>query len=150
MQQQDPMEVIDPVPAALTYRDEQLDIRPLTVGAVPAIVRLARPVINAVLDLQELPEEGSEDMVELAMDLIDQHGEALFGAVALAVGRERAWVEGGDLGEFVELCQALVKVNRDFFVQRLLPLFKERGQAASAGNGTGATASSSSLSAGTH
>lgn len=149
MQQQDAMEVIAPVTNALDYRGERLEIWPLTVGAVPGIVRLARPVIDAVLNLQTVPEEGSEELVELVLDLIDQHGEALFGAVALAVGREREWIEGGDLGEFVELCQALVSVNRDFFVQRLLPMFRERGQA-SGGNGTGPTASSSSSSAATH
>lgn len=149
MQKQDPMEVIDPVPVALSYRSERLEIRPLTVGAVPGIVRLARPVIDAVLNLQSVPEEGSEELVDLALDLIDQHGEALYSAVALAVGREREWIEGGDLGEFVELCRALVAVNRDFFARRLLPMLKPREQA-SAASGTGPTASSSSSSEATH
>lgn len=144
----DDLDVIDPAPLAVTYLGERLEIRPLTVGAVPGIVRLARPVIDAVLQLQDVPDENSEAMVDLALDMIDKHGEALFGAVALAIGREADWVRQGELDEFISLCKRLVEVNRDFFEKRLAPLFGR--QAAALQSGAGPTPSSSSSSAATH
>lgn len=145
----DAMEAIAPTTSNVTFRGERLEIQPLTVGAVPKIVRLARPVIDAVLDLEALPDEHSGEMVNLALDMIDKHGDALFQAVALAIGRDREFVEGGDIGDFVDLCKTLVEVNRDFFVRRLGPLLAERARARS-GSGDGKTPSSSSSNAATH
>ncbi|KLJ02820.1 DUF6631 family protein [Luteimonas sp. FCS-9] len=147
------LEVIEPATGPATYRGETLDLRPLTVGATPRIVRLARPVINSLLDLEALPDEDEGAWIDLALDLIEKHGDAVFQAVALAVGREPAWIEGGDIAEFVDLCRGLYEVNRDFFVRRLAPLLQERAaaraKAAAKHRGTGPTPSSSSPSAAT-
>ncbi|MEN5117507.1 hypothetical protein ABE488_09265 [Luteimonas sp. TWI662] len=147
------LDVIEPSVRTATYRDATLELRPLTVGATPRIVRLARPVINSLMDLEALPDDNEGALIDLALDLIDQHGEAVFQAVALAVGREPAWIEGGDIAEFVDLCRALYEVNRDFFVRRLAPLLQQRARAqakpAAGPNGTGPTPSSSSPSAAT-
>lgn len=145
----DGLEVIDPAPSSVVFRGERLEIRPLTVGAIPGIVRLARPVIDAVLELKQVPDEHSDGMVDLALDMVDKHGEALFQAVALAIGRDPDFVAASDLGEFIELCRKLVEVNRDFFVRRLAPLLAQRAQA-KAGSGDGPTPSSFSSSAATH
>jgi len=137
----DELDILDPPATSVTYRGETLDLKPLTIGAVPPIVRLARPVIDAFFDLEKVPDEDTGELVNFVMDMIDLYGEALFAAVALAIGREREWVEGGDISEFIDLARALVTVNRDFFVQRLLPLLsaQQRVQA----NGAGPTPSSS-------
>ncbi|MBD9368859.1 hypothetical protein [Xanthomonas sp. XNM01] len=144
----DALDVIEPAPAAVQYRGEQLEVRPLTVGAVPAIVRLARPVIDRVLSLEAVPDAADGSTVDLALDLIDAHGETLFKAVGLAIERDAAWVAGGDIGEFVDLVLVLVQVNRDFFAQRLVPLLQARRTAQA--TGAGPTPSSSSSSAATH
>lgn len=138
----DALDAIAPADTPVQYRGERLEIQPLVVGAVPKIVRLARPVIDEVLKLEAIPDEQSGDMVDLAMNLVDQHSDALFAAVALAIGKPREWVEGGDIGEFTDLCIALVKVNRDFFVRRLGPLLAERARARQ-GSGAGPTPSTS-------
>lgn len=160
----DAMEAMEPTPGTATYRSERLVIQPLTIGAAPKIVRLARPVINAVLDLEGIPDKNDGAIVDLALDMIEKHSDGLFAAVAIAIDREIeveeggkktrvpdvAFVQGGDIDEFIELCWTLVEVNRDFFDRRLKPLYVELAKRWRQRNGVGKTASSSSSSAATH
>lgn len=144
----DAMNVLEPAGSSVTYLGEQLDIRPLTIGQLPRLVRVARPVIDAVLKLEELPDENSDDMVKLVLDLVDNHSEAVFAAAAICTGKTAAWLEDGALDEFVLLAKTVFEVNRDFFAQKLAPLLG--GRAASlAALGSGRTPSSSSSSTGT-
>jgi len=129
------LDILDPPATGVTYRGETLDLKPLTIGAVPPILRLARPVIDEVLNLEKIPDDAAGELLDFAITMIDRHGEALFAAVALAIGREREWVEGGDIGEFIDLVRTLVAVNRDFFVQRLLPLLNVQQKAQANGAG---------------
>lgn len=137
------LDVLDPAPVVVNAGGERLEIRPLTVGALPALVRTARPVIDAVLELTELPgEDDAGGLIELLMDLIENHGAQVFEAAALCTGRDVAWVQSLDLGEFTELATTVFEVNRDFFVRRLAPLLAARA-AKAAPSGDGPTASSS-------
>jgi hypothetical protein len=118
------------------YRGERIEVKPLTIGQLPKLVRTARPVVNAVLALQSLPEDSDGDgFVDLLVGLVADHGEAIYQAAAICIGKTPEWVAGGDLDEFVVLAKALVEVNRDFFVQRLGPLLGSRGGPLSSGDG---------------
>ena len=141
----DDLSVLEPSGSSVSYRGEELQIRPLTIGQLPRLVRVARPVIDAVLDLEVLPDENSGEMVTLVLDLIGQHGDAVFAAAEICTGKPAAWIEGGEIDEFVVLAKTVFEVNRDFFVQKLAPLLG--GRAASlAALGAGKTRSSSSSS----
>ena len=138
----DALEVLEPAGSSVTYRGERIEVKPLTIGQLPKLVRTARPVVNAVLALQSLPEDSEgDDFIDLLLTLIGDHGEAVYAAAALCISRPTAWVEEGALDEFVVLAKALVEVNRDFFVQRLAPLLASQG--GSLLNGIGLTQSSS-------
>lgn len=140
------------VPEARTvdFRTERLALRPLTVGQLPALVRVAQPVVDAVLALEAAP--GEQALVELALGLIANHGEAVIAAVAIAIRKDAAWVGDADTAEFLTLAIALFEVNRDFFVQTLGPRLQalRAGGASGALTGAGTTSSSSLPSAGTH
>lgn len=143
----DDLEVLEPGARPVSFRGERLEIRPLPVGMIPRIIRTARPVIDDLLKLDGLPEDGSDAMVGIVIDLLDKHAERFFEAVATAVGREQAWIESGNTAEFLGLVQALFEVNRDFFEQTLGPLLAVAR--AKARDGRGPMPSSSSSSAGT-
>ena len=146
------LEVLAPTGASVAYRGERLEITPLTVGQLPRLVRVARPVIDAVLDLESLPGDNDGALLTLVMDMVERHGEAAFEAVAVATGRDLAWIEGGDLAEFIALAKAVIEVNRDFFDRKLAPLLAGRAAGAvdAKSNGAGPTSSSSSSTAATH
>jgi hypothetical protein len=144
----DALDVLEPQAREVSYRGERLEIRPLTVGQLPRLVRTARPVLDALFAQQALPEMPAEgatvdrDTLELLLDLVGDHGDAVFEAAALAVGRDAEWVAGGDPAEFAELATAVIEVNRDFFVRKLAPLLGGRAAIPDA-SGAGQTASSS-------
>jgi hypothetical protein len=121
----------------------------MRVGALPKLLRTARPVIERLLDLQDLPEVGDPALVTLLMDLFETHGVSLFAAVAICTGRDQDWLERGDIAEFVQLCQVVFEVNRDFFAERLAPLLAGLFENTAAMTGAGPTPSSSSSSAAT-
>lgn len=54
-----------------------------------------------------------------------KHVDTVLDVVALLVNKPRAWVDELDINELIELFIALVEVNLDFFIQRLLPLLSE-------------------------
>lgn len=124
------------------FLGEAIEVRPLTVGQLPAFVRHAKPVLAGVF--QEGPAEIEPEQM---LDLVAEHGEALCKAVAVAIGKTPEHVGRADLSEFVALTMAVVAVNLDFFARRLAP---EAARAMQALNGAGRTLSSPSLEPGTH
>lgn len=142
----DGLSVLEPDGVAVTYRGERLDIRPLTVGQVPRLVRTARPVVDALLALEDLPDASSAGFLDVVIDLIANHGEQIQAALAIAVDRDQAFIAGGNLAEFTALASSVVEINRDFFVPRLALL---QAGLARAKRGDGLTPSSSSSSTAT-
>lgn len=140
----DALEVLEATPHGVAYRGESVEVRPLPVGAIPKLVREARPVVEALLASSWLSSEsdelGAADVAGM-LGLVEEHGEAVFKAVAIAVERDATWIGGADLAEFIALATKVVEVNRDFFIQRIVPLL---GDLARTWRGAGPTASSSS------
>jgi len=125
-----------PAPVTLDVGGESLEITPIRVGEVPALIKAVRPFAG------QLSAEADW------LVLLAEHGESLLGALAVAARRERAWVERLSLDDAVRLAAALFEVNADFFVQRLAPAVQH---AAARVNGrlSGATPSTASSAPGT-
>lgn len=139
----DDLDVLAPAAAVVMAGGERLEILPLTIGVLPALVRTARPLIDKVLAMPDLPgHDDSDDVVALVMDLVESHGEQLFDATALCTGKTSDWVQKLDLAEFAEVATTVFEVNRDFFAQKLVPLLAGRARAKPT-TGAGQTAPSS-------
>lgn len=142
----DDLDVLEPSGSSVTYRDERLEIKPLKIGQLPKLVRTARPVIDAVLALEAMPDENSTDMVTLVMDLIEHHGDQVFEAAGICTGKAPEWLQDGDIDEFILLAKTVFEVNRDFFDRKLAPLLGGRAAKLERVPGSGPTPSSSSSS----
>ena len=132
MTERDELDVVAPQTTAVPYCGEQLEVGPLTIGQVPLLVRQARPLVDAILELSD-----DADLMVVAMDLVETHAEALIKAVAIATGRTPEFISKGNLTEFTTLTFKVFEVNRDFFVQTLGPHLAR----ARASRGAGPTAS---------
>ena len=142
----DDLDVLEPSGSSVRFRDKDLELKPLTIGQLPKLVRAARPVIDAVFSLDKVPDAGDEDMVGILMDLIEHHGEQVFEAAAICTGKTAEWIADAQIDEFADLAIKVFEVNRDFFVQKLAPRLTELRAKAGAGaatHGPGPTASSS-------
>jgi hypothetical protein len=141
----DNFDALGPAVVPVPYKGGTIEVLPVEVGNIPAIIRQARPIIDSILALDDAPDASKEDeLVGLALDMLDKHGDAVFEAMALIVGHDVAVIRKGNIGEFVVLAKAVFEVNRDFFRDHLAPLLaKARAQAASLPTGAGKTRSSS-------
>lgn len=127
------LDVLSPQVFPVPYCGEVLEVGPLTIGQVPVLVRQARPLVDAVLDLPD-----DADLMGAVLNLVEHQGEALIAAIAIAVGRSPEFISKGRLDEFHALSFKVFEVNRDFFVQTLGPhLARARGK-----HGAGQIASS--------
>ncbi|MHA6853377.1 DUF6631 family protein [Ralstonia pseudosolanacearum] len=106
----DDLDKLIPQPAELTVGGEALVILPLKVGRLPAFLRAISPT------LQQLQAPQID-----WLGLFIEHGDDLLQAVAVAVGKPRAWVDALAADEAILLAAKVVEVNADFFTRTVLP-----------------------------
>lgn len=121
--------------ADLTLAGETLTVEPVRLGNLGAFVRALQPI---AADLSK----GEIDVVAL----LAEHTERVQAALVAATGKPHAWVAALSLEDAVILTAEVIRVNADFFVQRVLPAMTEHLQsvAQSIQNATSTTGSSTS------
>lgn len=126
------MDVFPPLPVSVAAGGEHVDITPLKVGELPAFLRAVQPVASRLA--------GDIDWITL----FAEEGERMLDLVALAARRPRAWVADLPIDEAIALAEALISVNADFFVQRVVPGVSRmaRGLATRIAGGTPSSGSS--------
>ena len=104
------LDTLIPPSVELVIDGEPLTIQPLKVGQMPAFLRAITPV------MQQLA--GSEiDWLAL----FGQQGDDLLSAIAIAVGKPRAWVDDLAADEAILLAAKVIEVNADFFTRTVIP-----------------------------
>lgn len=144
----DELEVLEPSGIRVPFRGEWLDVRPLTLDKLAGTVRAARPLITALVALEDKVADADDNVaLDCLLTLLEEHSEGAAAVIAIAVGRDQADIAAGELPEFMALAQAVIEVNRDFFGRLLASL--QGGRAVRRAGGAGPTPSSSSSSAAT-
>lgn len=128
----DELAVIEPPEARVTIAGVDLAVTPLTIGQLPAITRLMRPVLA---DMQQTLERLLSGDLNAGLALIDSHGEAILQAVAVATRRDLDWVEALPVDQALRLIGAVVEVNSDFFQRAVLPVLASLGRSTEAAMG---------------
>ncbi len=136
----DALEVVAPAGVQVDYQDERLEIRPFTIGEAAQVIRVAQPVVAALME-RDVDSLAAGDDVLMLLDLVGSHSDAMFAVAALATRRELEWIKGAGVDQFIGLALAVFQVNRDFFGQRIAPLLA--GLRAKPESGNGPTRSSS-------
>lgn len=101
-------DLCEPSPRIVTIRREEIGILPLRMRQMSAFSKASGPVFGQIL---------SGDW----KSAIDENEEAMRRAIAVAIERPEAWVWDLYQHEFMELTIAVLEVNLDFFVRRVLP-----------------------------
>ena len=120
------LETIFPQGQILDIGGQRIEIRPLVLGELPAMLRAIRPFAS---ELSAEPDW---------LALLAEHGEALLRALAIASHRSDDWVASLELDDAITLGAAVFEVNADFFVRRVAPkvgdLAQQIGQRLSSGS----------------
>ena len=104
------LEALIPQSIELVIDGEPLAIKPLKVGQMPAFLRAISPV------MQQLT---ASEIDWLA--LFGERGDDLLSAIAIAVGKPRAWVDELAADEAILLAAKVIEVNADFFARTVIP-----------------------------
>jgi hypothetical protein len=131
----DELEALEPSGSCITCQGERIEVKPLTIGQLPRLVRRSRPAINALLALEQVPDASDFAFIDLLLQLTEAHGEAVYEGVGICIGKSPEWMADLAPDEFLALGRAVYEVNRDFFVQRLGPLLAVRAGRETAGSG---------------
>lgn len=94
----------------ITLAGEAVSVKPLKVGQMPAFLRAITPVMQQI---------GGDGIDWLA--LFGERGDDLLTAVAIAVGKPRAWVDDLAADEAILLAAKVIEVNADFFTRTVMP-----------------------------
>lgn len=120
------LDVLTPAPRVVQYRGEAVEVLPLRLAQLSPFATATRPIIGRVVMAVGMLEEGNALHVGAVLfDLLEQDAPALTRALALATGRDEAFIGDGELAEVVDLAQAVVEVNEDFFARRLPDLLEK-------------------------
>jgi len=104
------LDTLIPQGIELVIDGEPLAVKPLKVGQLPAFLRAISPV------MQQLTVPAID-----WLGLFGRHGDDLLTAVAIAVGKPRAWVDELAADEAILLAAKVIEVNADFFTRTVLP-----------------------------
>lgn len=101
------------------FGGERLEIRPLRFGQLLDILAVAGPVVDSLSSQGEC--DGAGDDINFFVGLVARHRKEVPQVLAIASGREVAFIEAGELDQVVNLFAAVYEVNRSFFDQSLAP-----------------------------
>lgn len=104
------LDTLVPQGIELVIDGEPLVIKPLKVGQLPGFLRAISPVMQQI---------SSTEIDWLA--LFGERGDDLLSAIAIAVGRPRAWVDELAADEAILLAAKVIEVNADFFTRTVMP-----------------------------
>lgn len=102
---------------SLTLDGRGLTVTPVRLGQLPAFVRAVEPFAKQLAS-------GQFDPLELLAD----HGQQVVRALEVATNQPREWIESLAIDDAVRLAAAVLEVNADFFVQRVLPSITDATQ----------------------
>jgi len=109
--------IISPPEKIVTFMGEQITVSPVNIGRLQAFTAAVRPIANDLIEAVN----GSGDLLMT----IELHGDRMIRAVSVATGIPDETVAKAMPDEFIALAAAVVEINADFFVRRLLPSLKQ-------------------------
>lgn len=99
-----------PVQKELQIGGETITITPIKVRELTAFAKAIEPLVNDFM---------ADDVDYLRV--VIKSTENVIAAVCIALRKERDWVESLGIDQLVTLAAAIVEVNSDFFINRILP-----------------------------
>lgn len=126
---------------SIVIAGEELRVSPFKFGQLPQVMTKAQKIYSGVAHLVS----GSTDEAEVILQVMSVGGEDLLDLIGLSINKPRSFFDTIEADDGVALTAAFLEVNLSFFVQKVLPRFKEAVTAlqSQAGNLQGAIGASS-------
>lgn len=114
------LEVIQPELGEVKLGDGRaITVRPVTMGQLPRFIKAVEPMLGAVASK-------AQDATELELfGAFAQHADRVNDALAITTGLTLEDVEALPLDDGMALALEVIRVNRDLFTRRLLPMLAQ-------------------------
>jgi len=109
--------IVDLRGTEFNVRGEKIMVVPIVIGQIPGLLKAVKSL--APLFSSAPP---SADMLT---SMMDTDADAVIDIIAVALNKPRAWVNQVPPDEFIELAGAVLEVNVDFFMKRVLPALRD-------------------------
>lgn len=98
-------------------------LKPLTFGQLPKVMKLMEKLAGPV---QKAVREGKQNDISTVIMLFAEGGDGLIEVMAESIKAPKEFVENLDSDEGIKFLNTFLEVNKDFFIQRVLPLIQEK------------------------
>ncbi|MDP3334975.1 MAG: hypothetical protein Q8S55_23770 [Methylococcaceae bacterium] len=112
----DDLAVITPSTMTLDLSIGRIEISPIKVKQLPAFTKAISPLLSGIM-------QG-----EATLDLITSKAEDVINAVCAGAMMSREAVDALEIDELVKLGSAVLEVNADFFMKRVLPQLNQSAE----------------------
>lgn len=120
------LNVVVPEPIIVVVGTENIEIKQIKVGQMTKIMRIAYPFYDKLKAIKDEAKKNPQKDIGIDLfSLVVEHGDSIIDLMAVLTNKDREWAENLELDSLVSLFTAVVEVNLDFFIQRVLPLLSK-------------------------
>lgn len=114
------LDALVPLPRKVPFRGREVEVAPLRLAQISAFAAATRGICGRAILAAQLLEEGQSLHVgALVYDALENDTASVTEALSLVTGLPAEEIGAGTLDEVVDLIEAVVEVNHDFFFRRL-------------------------------
>lgn len=110
------LDQLQPEGAVVKVGDETIIVTPIRVKELTAFTKAVAPILETIKEVE---------LENLMIILLMNHTETIIRAVAIGIRRDMDFVNKLDIDDLVALGNAVLEVNIDFFILRVLPALKQ-------------------------
>lgn len=104
--------VVDTPAIEVRAGGEIIRVSPIKVKELTLFMRAVQPMLDMINEM---------DRDNLIAMLLVQHTDSLIKSVSIGIRKREDFVNDLDIDELIDLATAVIEVNTDFFIQRVLP-----------------------------
>jgi hypothetical protein len=125
---EDTLSILDPVKTLIEVQGEPFKIQQFKFVEALKIMKIVKDHPNAIpFELFQLNTQTDTDqMIDLIIKSLSEFGDGIFEILKTYLKKDDEWMEKLEIDEVVDITLAIVKVNMDFFTQKLLPKFQPK------------------------
>lgn len=101
---------------------ETITIKPFTFGQLPKALKLSQKIGQSLASAYNDGKlTDSKQAITSAIECLADGGEEIIELVMLATGKPRTWFDTVPGEDTIDILNAFVEVNKDFFTQKIIP-----------------------------
>lgn len=116
------LEILFPTGKEVTIRNAVYCIKPFKLGQIPKVLKAINPIVGVFAGLAQK----NTNMLEVITSILAEGGDNILDLIVLATNSPAEFVKNEmELDEGIELLTAVIEVNSDFFIKKVLPKMTE-------------------------